>query len=196
MSTTVGPNRIKLEYVDEFGRELTPKEAFRQLSYKFHGKGPGKAKQEKRLRKYIQELRSKMLSSGDDTPLHSVRHLKEETKQSAVPYIVLQSSSLSKEMNLREQSRDRATATWERTDLRKPQKRIKQSISSSSSPLKVSPGTNEDTKEVVHTSYVVSTPISNEGTRSSEIAERGKIAIQLGRNAKRKRPVLNKQTFE
>ncbi len=34
---------------DAQGRKLTPKEAFRQQSYVFHGKKPGKLKQEKRL---------------------------------------------------------------------------------------------------------------------------------------------------
>lgn len=41
---------VKLEYRDEFGRKLTQKEAFRQLSYKFHGYGPSQKKQEKRLK--------------------------------------------------------------------------------------------------------------------------------------------------
>ena len=31
-------DRIKLEYRDDQGRLLTPKEAFRQLSYRFHGR--------------------------------------------------------------------------------------------------------------------------------------------------------------
>lgn len=48
------PN-IKLEYVDDDGRALCPKEAFRYLSHKFHGKGPGKNKQEKRIKKAVQE---------------------------------------------------------------------------------------------------------------------------------------------
>jgi hypothetical protein len=46
-STDLG---IKLEYRDEFGRKLTQKEAFRQLSYKFHGYGPSQKKKEKRLK--------------------------------------------------------------------------------------------------------------------------------------------------
>jgi U4/U6.U5 tri-snRNP-associated protein 1 len=44
------PKGVKIEYRDEFGRELTKKEAYRQLSYKFHGYGPGKKKLEKRLK--------------------------------------------------------------------------------------------------------------------------------------------------
>jgi hypothetical protein len=38
---------IELSYTDDKGRKLTPKEAFRQLSYKFHGKKPGKNRLEK-----------------------------------------------------------------------------------------------------------------------------------------------------
>lgn len=41
---------VKLEYRDKDGRKLTQKEAFRQLSYDFHGYGPGKKKLEKRLK--------------------------------------------------------------------------------------------------------------------------------------------------
>lgn len=48
------PN-VKLEYIDDNGHLLTPKEAFRYLSHKFHGKGPGKNKVEKRLKKNEQE---------------------------------------------------------------------------------------------------------------------------------------------
>ena len=40
---------VKLEYRDEFGRKMTQKEAFRQLSYRFHGIQPGKKKKAKRL---------------------------------------------------------------------------------------------------------------------------------------------------
>lgn len=43
---------INLEYTDDSGRRLeTPKEAFRYMCHKFHGKGPGKNKIDKRLRK-------------------------------------------------------------------------------------------------------------------------------------------------
>jgi U4/U6.U5 tri-snRNP-associated protein 1 len=41
---------VQIEYRDDYGRKLTQKEAFRQLSYKFHGHGPGKKKLEKRLK--------------------------------------------------------------------------------------------------------------------------------------------------
>lgn len=46
---------VKLEYIDDNGRMLNEKEAFRYLSHKFHGKGPGKNKIEKRLKKNEQD---------------------------------------------------------------------------------------------------------------------------------------------
>ncbi|OWK17255.1 SART1, partial [Cervus elaphus hippelaphus] len=46
---------VKIEYVDETGRKLTPKEAFRQLSHRFHGKGSGKMKTERRMKKLDEE---------------------------------------------------------------------------------------------------------------------------------------------
>ena len=42
---------FKLEYSDDSGRNLNQKEAFRQLSHRFHGKGSGKKKTEKRSKK-------------------------------------------------------------------------------------------------------------------------------------------------
>ncbi|CAK4702892.1 unnamed protein product, partial [Aphanomyces euteiches] len=47
---------VKLDYRDEFGRLLTKKEAFRRISYRFHGHTPGKKKQEKRLKQLKEEL--------------------------------------------------------------------------------------------------------------------------------------------
>ncbi|KAH8076119.1 hypothetical protein JL721_105 [Aureococcus anophagefferens] len=58
---------IKLEYRDADGRLLTRKEAFRQMCHKFHGKGPGKKKQEKFAAREAERQRSiKMAASEDD----------------------------------------------------------------------------------------------------------------------------------
>ena len=46
---------VKLEYFDEKGHSMNHKEAFRYLSHRFHGKGSGKAKTEKRHKKLDQE---------------------------------------------------------------------------------------------------------------------------------------------
>ncbi|MCJ1311634.1 hypothetical protein MMC25_005307 [Agyrium rufum] len=48
------PN-VQLRYTDEFGRAMTQKEAFKELSHQFHGKGSGKQKTEKRLKKIEEE---------------------------------------------------------------------------------------------------------------------------------------------
>ncbi|KAK9371787.1 SART-1 protein [Lipomyces chichibuensis] len=53
---------IKIEYKDEFGRVMGQKEAFKHLSHQFHGKGSGKGKTEKRLKK-IEDERKKESSS-------------------------------------------------------------------------------------------------------------------------------------
>ncbi|RVW33059.1 SART-1 family protein DOT2 [Vitis vinifera] len=42
-----------------------PKEAFRMISHKFHGKGPGKMKQEKRMKQYQEELKLKQMKNSD-----------------------------------------------------------------------------------------------------------------------------------
>ena len=46
---------VKLEYIDDSGRLLSQKEAFRYLSHRFHGKGSGKKKTEKRGKKIEEE---------------------------------------------------------------------------------------------------------------------------------------------
>ncbi|GBP62117.1 hypothetical protein EVAR_46086_1 [Eumeta japonica] len=79
---------VKLEYVDDDGRPLSHKEAFRYLSHKFHGKGPGKNKQEKRLKKAMQEGLMKKMSSTD-TPLGTLAMLQEKQRETHSPYVVL-----------------------------------------------------------------------------------------------------------
>ena len=59
---------VNIVYYDEFGRELTPKEAWKALSHKFHGKGSGRMKTEKRLKKIAEERKKEAMVSGD-TPL-------------------------------------------------------------------------------------------------------------------------------
>ncbi|KAB0795301.1 hypothetical protein PPYR_12140 [Photinus pyralis] len=81
------PN-VKLEYIDDEGHVLCAKEAFRYLSHKFHGKGPGKNKVEKRLKKSQQEGLMKKMSSTD-TPLGTLNMLQSKQKEMQSPYIVL-----------------------------------------------------------------------------------------------------------
>lgn len=83
-----GPKDIRIERIDEFGRVMTPKEAFRHLSHKFHGKGPGKMKQEKRQKKYHDELKTKHMKSSD-TPLLAAEKMREAQSRNQTPYLIL-----------------------------------------------------------------------------------------------------------
>jgi U4/U6.U5 tri-snRNP-associated protein 1 len=70
---------VEIKYHDEFGRgkliylcmrcelmiEMTPKEAWRSLSHKFHGKTSGRMKTEKRLKKIAEERNQLKMNSGD-----------------------------------------------------------------------------------------------------------------------------------
>ncbi|KAF2470664.1 uncharacterized protein BDR25DRAFT_31644 [Lindgomyces ingoldianus] len=56
------PN-VQLNYVDEFGRQMNQKEAFKHLSHQFHGKGSGNNKTQKHLEKVAAE-KKKMAESS------------------------------------------------------------------------------------------------------------------------------------
>jgi U4/U6.U5 tri-snRNP-associated protein 1 len=60
------PN-VQLKYVDEHGRSLDQKDAFRQLSHQFHGKGSSKGKMDKRLKKIEDEKRRESQSILDSS---------------------------------------------------------------------------------------------------------------------------------
>lgn len=79
---------FKLEYRNESGRELSEKEAFRELSHKFHGKKPGKQKAEKRTKK-LEEKLVMMKMSSTDTPLNTVERMKQKQKDIGCAYLVL-----------------------------------------------------------------------------------------------------------
>ncbi|KAL8683553.1 MAG: hypothetical protein Q9186_000465 [Xanthomendoza sp. 1 TL-2023] len=58
------PN-VELKYHDDFGRSMNQKEAFKHLSHQFHGKGSGKQKTEKHLKKIEDGKRKEAMSSLD-----------------------------------------------------------------------------------------------------------------------------------
>lgn len=60
------PN-VNIKYVDEDGQELDTKGAFKQMSHMFHGKGSGKGKTEKKIKKQEDEKRRQGLSLFDAT---------------------------------------------------------------------------------------------------------------------------------
>ncbi|KAM3683676.1 hypothetical protein ACB094_12G165000 [Castanea mollissima] len=79
---------IRIERTDKFGRIMTLKEAFHLISHKFHGKGPGKMKQEKPMKQYLEELKLKNIKNSD-TPSDSVERMREAQMQLKTPYLVL-----------------------------------------------------------------------------------------------------------
>ncbi|KAL3475661.1 SART-1 protein [Aspergillus californicus] len=58
---------VQLKYIDEFGRSMNQKEAFKHLSHQFHGKGSGKMKTEKRLKKIEEEKKRESMSALDSS---------------------------------------------------------------------------------------------------------------------------------
>ncbi|KAK5175197.1 uncharacterized protein LTR77_000334 [Saxophila tyrrhenica] len=76
------PN-VELRYTDEFGRRMNQKEAFKHMSHMFHGKGSGKGKTEKRLKKIEDEKKDAMrgvLNVGTEEGGMSVVQGREELK--------------------------------------------------------------------------------------------------------------------
>ena len=56
---------VQLKYVDEFGRSMNQKEAFKHLSHQFHGKGSGKQKTEKHLKRIEDDKKREAQSTLD-----------------------------------------------------------------------------------------------------------------------------------
>ncbi|KAG6820951.1 hypothetical protein H0H93_009187 [Arthromyces matolae] len=79
---------VNIVYYDEFGRSLTPKEAWKALSHKFHGKGSGKAKTEKRLKKIAEEQKQAAMASGD-TPLSMNSAFQQRQQKTGQAHFVL-----------------------------------------------------------------------------------------------------------
>jgi U4/U6.U5 tri-snRNP-associated protein 1 len=79
---------VNIVYHDEFGRELTPKEAWKALSHRFHGKGSGKAKTEKRLKRIAEEQKKEAMISGD-TPLSMNKAFQTRQEKAGQAHMVL-----------------------------------------------------------------------------------------------------------
>jgi U4/U6.U5 tri-snRNP-associated protein 1 len=79
---------VNIVYYDEFGRALTVKEAWKALSHKFHGKGSGKMKTEKRLQKIKEEKKKEAMVSGD-TPLSMNRAFQIRQERAGQAHFVL-----------------------------------------------------------------------------------------------------------
>ncbi len=58
---------VQLKYMDEFGRSMNQKEAFKHLSHQFHGKGSGKQKTEKHLKRIEDDKKREAQSTLDSS---------------------------------------------------------------------------------------------------------------------------------
>ncbi|KAF9532625.1 SART-1 family-domain-containing protein [Crepidotus variabilis] len=79
---------INIAYPDENGRLMSVKEAWKALSHKFHGKGSGKMKTEKRLKKIAEEKKKEAMASGD-TPLSMNRAFQMRQEKTGQAHFVL-----------------------------------------------------------------------------------------------------------
>jgi U4/U6.U5 tri-snRNP-associated protein 1 len=80
------PN-INIKYIDEFGRQMNEKEAFKHLSHQFHGKGSGKQKHEKRLKKIDEEKKREamnLLDSSQHTSSSAMGNKAKKNQQAGV----------------------------------------------------------------------------------------------------------------
>ncbi|KAK2196451.1 bifunctional SNU66-SART1 family/HIND motif [Babesia duncani] len=77
---------INLHYLDAYGRPMTPKEAFRQISWTFHGKGPGLNKQELKLKRLERERLVKADTVSNSITMKALTSHQQKEKN---PYLVL-----------------------------------------------------------------------------------------------------------
>ncbi|KAJ3397085.1 hypothetical protein HDU92_000785 [Lobulomyces angularis] len=79
---------VNLTYYDEKGRSLTQKEAFREMSHRFHGQKSGKGKTDRRNRKLEEALQLQKLASSDQ-PLFTASAFEERMKRVGSAHMVL-----------------------------------------------------------------------------------------------------------
>ncbi|KAI6237125.1 hypothetical protein M3Y95_00232100 [Aphelenchoides besseyi] len=81
------PN-VEISYADNKGRLMEGKEAFRVMSWKFHGKKPGKKQIEKRQAQLDKKEVMKKMNSYD-TPLGTLQKQRKKQEQLQLPYLLL-----------------------------------------------------------------------------------------------------------
>ena len=84
---------INIEYRDEKGRRLKPKEMARYQSHIFHGEGPGIKKTEKQL--FREQNMQKLMNSSTLLNNKTMRYMKYEQNKKNTPFAVLQGKNSS-----------------------------------------------------------------------------------------------------
>ncbi|KDN47833.1 hypothetical protein RSAG8_03253, partial [Rhizoctonia solani AG-8 WAC10335] len=79
---------VELKYYDDTGRELNTKEAWKALSHRFHGKGSGRGKMEKRMKKIAEEKKREAMIAGD-TPLSMNKAFQTRQEKAGQAHMVL-----------------------------------------------------------------------------------------------------------
>jgi U4/U6.U5 tri-snRNP-associated protein 1 len=79
---------VNIVYYDDNGRALSTKEAWKALSHVFHGKGSGRAKTEKLLKKIEDEQKKEAMVSGD-TPLSMIKAFQTRQEKVGQAHMVL-----------------------------------------------------------------------------------------------------------
>ncbi|PIO67192.1 SART-1 family protein [Teladorsagia circumcincta] len=93
---------VNIHYVDEKGRVMDQKDAYRELSYKFHGRNPGKKQTEKRISRRDKKEMLKQMNSSD-TPLGTLSKQLRKQEQLQTPYLVLSGSGRSDHTSLKKE---------------------------------------------------------------------------------------------
>ncbi|KAJ5080151.1 squamous cell carcinoma antigen recognized by cytotoxic t lymphocytes [Anaeramoeba ignava] len=93
-------NPIILKYINDFGQELNTKDAYKYIARIFHGKKPGARKQDKLMAKFEREKKIKSMESND-TPLHSLKLLKDQQRQTGEAFITIQGGQTDSQDTLR-----------------------------------------------------------------------------------------------
>ena len=76
---------FSIDHYDEYGRKMTQKQAFRQLSWKFHGKAPSKRNREKRLL----EVEKQLAEKGEDKAMAYMSALQAAQQSTKSAHVVL-----------------------------------------------------------------------------------------------------------
>ncbi|KAK0534276.1 hypothetical protein OC842_002682 [Tilletia horrida] len=79
---------VDIKYHDQHGRELSAKKAWKLLSHRFHGKGPGHKKQELEMRRLENERKREKMQSGD-TPTGMSKAFQDRSERTGQAHMVL-----------------------------------------------------------------------------------------------------------
>lgn len=84
---------IEIERKDEWGRDMTSKQAFKAFSADFSGRHSGKRKQEKKFQKFKEQMQQ-MRDSSSSAVASSLGSLQTAQRKAATPFVVLDSQKI------------------------------------------------------------------------------------------------------